>query len=111
MRIYTNSLQSRSASSYLVYRVFLTAEPPFASGRQSLPTDEAGFRVAEPTFDGSQLIHKVLKLNRETNTYKDTYLIGATKLQRNTHLVVANLAHSTYAHFYHALGCVWDGVE
>ena len=25
--------------------------------------------------------------------------------------MVANLAHSTYAHFYHALGCVWDGVE
>ena len=30
--------------------------------------------------------------------------------QRNTHLVVANLAHSTYVYFYHALGCVWDGV-
>ena len=24
------------------------------------------------------------KLNRKTNTYKDTYLIGATKLRRNT---------------------------
>ena len=43
------------------------------------------------------------KLNRETNTYKDAYLIGAT---RNTHL-----AHSTYTYFYHALGFVWDEVE
>ena len=56
MRIYTNSLQSRSASSYLVYQVILTAEPPFASGRQSLPTDEAGFWVAEPTFDEAQTL-------------------------------------------------------
>jgi len=39
-----------------VYRVLLTAEPPFASGRQSLPTDEAGFRVTEPTFDEAQTL-------------------------------------------------------
>ena len=56
MRIYTNSIQNRSASSYLVYWVLLAAEPPFASGRQSLPTDEAGFRVAEPTFDEAQTL-------------------------------------------------------
>ena len=56
MRIYTNSLQSRSASSYLVYRVLLTAEPHFAFGRQSLPIDEAGFRVAESTFDEAQTL-------------------------------------------------------
>jgi len=39
-----------------VYRVLFTAEPPFASGRQSLPTDEAAFRVAEPTFDEAQTL-------------------------------------------------------
>ena len=103
------------------------AEPSFASGRQSLPTDEAGFRVAEPTFDEAQTLFVIsgdranlrwittytlsTMLNQKTNTYKDTYLIGAIKLQGNTHLVVANLAHSTYTHLYHALGCVWDGVE
>ena len=119
MRIYTNSLHSRSASSYLVYRVLLTAEPPFASGRQSLPTDEAVFRVAEPTFDeahsfvipGDRANLRWIttytlstKFNRETNTYKYAYLIGATK--EHTHL-----AHSTYAHFFPALGCVWVRVE
>ena len=78
-----------------MYRVLLTAELPFASGRQSLPTDEAGFRVAEPTFDEAHALFVIpgdranirwittytlsAKLNRETNTYKDAYFIGATK--------------------------------
>ena len=53
----THQLTPESVSfSYLVYRVLLTAEPPFASGRQSLPTDEAGFRVTEPTFDEAQTL-------------------------------------------------------
>ena len=56
LRIYTNSLLSRSASSFLVYRVLLTAVPPFAFERQSLPTDEVVFRVAEPTFDEAQTL-------------------------------------------------------
>ena len=53
----THQLTPESVSfSYLVYRVLLTAEPPFASGRQSLPTDKAGFRVTEPTFDEAQTL-------------------------------------------------------
>jgi hypothetical protein len=28
----------------------------FSSGRQSLPTDEAGFRVTKPTFDEAQTL-------------------------------------------------------
>ena len=56
MRIYTNSLQSRSASSYLVYRVLFDDRAAFCFWEADLPIDEAGFRVAEPTFDEAQTL-------------------------------------------------------
>ena len=56
---HTNSLWSRlafSISSYLVYKVLSTAEPPTRFRWQSLPTDEAGFWEAETFYDEAQTL-------------------------------------------------------